>query len=56
MLFSERASISVRQAVASDIKRISTLDVSNITDYVWQMDLREEFEKKVIDAFACFSS
>ncbi len=42
MLFSERASISVRQAVASDIKRISTLDVSNITDYVWQMDLREE--------------
>ena len=42
MLSSDRISISVRQAVASDIKRISTLDVSNTTDYVWQMDLREE--------------
>ena len=42
MVSSDRTSISVRQASASDIKRISTLDASNTTDHVWQMDLREE--------------
>ena len=42
MSSSDRISVSVRQALASDIKRITTLDVSNTTDYVWQMDLREE--------------
>ena len=42
MVSSDRTSISVRQAAASDVKRISALDVSNTTDYVWQMELREE--------------
>ena len=42
MTSSDRTSISVRQAVNSDVKKISALDASNSTDYVWQMDLREE--------------
>ncbi len=49
MTSSDRTSISVRQAVNSDAKRISALDTSNSTDYVWQMDLREaESQIKVV--------
>ena len=49
MTSSDRTSISVRQAVNSDVKRISALDTSNSTDYVWQMDLREaESQLKVV--------
>ena len=42
MRYSDKTSISVRQASKPDAKRISALDASNKTDYVWQMDLREE--------------
>ena len=42
MTSSDSKSISVRQAANSDFKKISALDASNNTDYVWQMELREE--------------
>ncbi|MDP7544962.1 MAG: hypothetical protein QGG31_04245, partial [Anaerolineales bacterium] len=34
--------IVVRPVVAADIKRILELDRTTTTDYIWQMDLREE--------------
>ena len=34
--------IVVRPVIAADIKRILELDRTTTTDYIWQMDLREE--------------
>ena len=34
--------ISVRQASSLDLTRIKSIDISSTTDYVWQMDLKEE--------------
>ena len=42
MTSSDSKSISVRQAANSYFNKISALDASNNTDYVWQMELREE--------------
>ncbi|HAJ05277.1 MAG TPA: hypothetical protein DCL76_01825, partial [Chloroflexi bacterium] len=34
--------ISVRQANSRDLYMIGNIDMSNTTDYVWQMDFKEE--------------
>jgi GNAT superfamily N-acetyltransferase len=36
------AEIQVRAATAEDLPRLATLDPGYSTDYVWQMDMREE--------------
>ncbi len=42
MSVSDRLPVTVRPADSDDIALITTFDHSFSTDYVWQMDLREE--------------
>ena len=42
MTTTAKSSIVVRPVIAADIKRILELDRTTTTDYIWQMDLREE--------------
>lgn len=50
MSAADRLAVVVRPATSDDIRLITTFDHSYTTDYVWQVDLREE-QGQIIAAF-----